>query len=237
MRLYDSPRIHYVGAMKFWHDLKSYDDGQVIQQEARQRVEQSGKLEIHGFEFQKVITLGRRASLEQDLQVEAEFLLHHGFSIRHVDRGGEATLHNPGQLVIYPIVNLRTLGLTVREFVAALQNTTVDLLKAYGVSAGLIEGCPGVYTSKGKIGFVGVRIQRSVTTHGLSLNVANNLDDFQMIRSCGVLRPKLDKLREWAVDATNKELHAKWSELFLKRLLLDQIPRSGLSHGPFDLRS
>ena len=223
--------------MKFWHGRVSYKEGLLIQEEASLRVQASGQPEIHGFEFDPVITLGRRASVEQDLCFDKAILEQKGFSVFHVDRGGEATLHNPGQLVIYPIVHLRALDLGVREFVESLQISTVELLKAQGVNAGLIQGCPGIYTSKGKIGFVGVRIQNSVSTHGLALNVSNNLEDFHNIRSCGILRPQLDRLQDWPVNASNKELHLRWSELFLKRLLLDQEQRSGLTHEPFPARS
>lgn len=223
--------------MKFWHGHVPYNQGLLIQEQARLRVQQSGGIEIHGFEFEPVITLGRRASVDQDLCFDQDSLKKKGFSVFHVERGGEATLHNPGQLVIYPVVNLRALNLTVREFVESLQNTIVDLLKSYGVNSGLIQGCPGVYTAKGKIGFVGVRIQNSVSTHGLALNVCNDLEDFQNIRSCGVLRPQLDRLQDWQIDASNKALHLRWSELFLKRLLLDQEQPAGLTHEPFDLRS
>ena len=223
--------------MKFWHGRVSYKEGQLIQEESSLRVQVSGQPEIHGFEFDPVITLGRRASPEQDLCFDKSVLEQKGFSVFHVDRGGEATLHNPGQLVIYPIVNLRSLNLGVRDFVEIIQDSTVELLKAYGVNSGLIPGYPGVYTSKGKIGFIGVRIQNSVSTHGLSLNVSNELEDFHNIRSCGILRPQLDRLHEWSVNASNKELHLRWSEVFLKRLLLDQEQPSRLTHEPFPARS
>lgn len=223
--------------MKFWHGLSDYQHGQAIQEQASARVEQMRGCELHGFEFQPTITLGRRAILESDVLEGAEQLRERAFSVYHVDRGGEATLHNPGQLVIYPIVDLRALNFAVRQFIEYLELTTVQWLAAYGVEAGVKKGCPGVYTSRGKIGFVGVRIRRGVSTHGISINVKNNLQDFQMIRSCGVLRPSLDRLADWNIDAENKLLFLHWSELFFSGLLLDRKPFPRLTHGPFVLRS
>jgi len=223
--------------MRFWHGLQTYDQGLSTQEMARERVEDCGQTEVHGFEFQPVITLGKRAQKESDL-LESEILIKEkGFSVRHVDRGGEATLHAPGQLVVYPIVNLRELNMGARNYIEGLQITTMRLLNAYGIECGVKSGCPGVYTARGKIAFIGVRIQRGVSTHGLSINVRNDLNDFQSIRSCGVQRATLDRMIDWNADASNNILFQQWSELFLNGLLLDRKQAPRLTHEPFQARS
>lgn len=224
--------------MRFWHGLQTYDQGLSTQEMARERVEDSGQTEVHGFEFHSVITLGKRAQKESDLLTSEIQIKEKGFSVRHVDRGGEATLHNPGQIVIYPIVNLRTLGMGVRDYIEGLQITTVRLLNAYGIECVVKSDCPGVYTSRGKIGFIGVRIRHGVSTHGLSINVRNDLRDFQNIRSCGEQSPSLDRMVDWRADASNNILFQQWSELFLNGLLLDRKRAPRLTHEPFQtLRS
>ena len=111
-----------------------------------------------------------------------------------VPRGGGATLHSPGQLVIYPLVQLRTLGLGVRQWVRILLQITQSFLQDMGVSSSIDMQQPGLYTSAGKIAFVGLKITQGISTHGLAINVHNDLKLFQHIQACGQNNLKLDKL-------------------------------------------
>jgi lipoyl(octanoyl) transferase len=101
-----------------------------------------------------------------------------------VKRGGDVTYHGPGQLVGYPIVDVRRLG--ARRFVEGLEASLVDCLASMGVDARRKRGCVGVWTPKGKIASIGVRLSRGISTHGFALNVSNDLAPFARIHPCGV---------------------------------------------------
>lgn len=139
---------------------------------------------IFGLEHPPVITLGVRGRETLDLSAEVATVQGAGWPVFRIDRGGQATLHSPGQLVIYPILPVTLWGGT-REFVRMLLETTADLLRAHGVEAWANECKAGVFTPSGKIGFCGLRIQQGVSRHGLALNVQNDLSAFRWIRPCG----------------------------------------------------
>ena len=103
-----------------------------------------------------------------------------------IPRGGETTFHGPGQLVAYPILALRPLGIGARAYVEALEDSMVAVAGAYGVAAhGRVPGRTGVWVGERKLGAVGVRISGGVTTHGLALNVDTDLSAFDAIVPCG----------------------------------------------------
>ncbi len=137
---------------------------------------------VLGFEpLRPVVTLGKRAGDE----ARAE-----GFEYFSLDRGGQATIHNPGQLVIFPVCTVES----VRAWVERLWRTTERTLADFGVRAEWDESCPGLYTAYGKIVSLGVRVRERVSTHGLAINVANRLEDFQKIQACGVRNAKMDRI-------------------------------------------
>ncbi len=102
-----------------------------------------------------------------------------------VDRGGQVTYHGPGQWVIYLLVDLRRLGLGVRDLVTAIEQSLVSLLSEYGIEAAARAGAPGVYVSEEKIASLGLRVRRGCSYHGLALNVDMDLEPFQRINPCG----------------------------------------------------
>ncbi|HEX7897755.1 MAG TPA: lipoyl(octanoyl) transferase LipB [Planctomycetota bacterium] len=127
-------------------------------------------------EHPPVFTLGRNG--------KASNVLDPGdIPVVRVDRGGDVTYHGPGQLVGYPILDVRRLG--VRRFVEGLEASVVDVLGVLGVTARRKRGCVGVWTAKGKIASIGVRVSRGVSTHGFALNVSNDLAPFGRIHPCG----------------------------------------------------
>ncbi len=135
-------------------------------------------------EHPAVFTLGRRSKPE-DILVPRETLVALGAHVVEVDRGGEITFHGPGQLVGYPIVNLRDWGGPLR-YVRALEATLINSLAEFGVSAHRIEGLTGVWVGDEKIAAIGVRISGGVTSHGFALNVNTDLRWFQYIVPCGI---------------------------------------------------
>jgi lipoyl(octanoyl) transferase len=127
-------------------------------------------------EHPPVFTLGRNG--------KASNVLNPGdIPVVRVDRGGDVTYHGPGQLVGYPLIDVRRLG--VRRFVTGLEASLVDCLASMGVAARRRDGCVGVWASKGKIASLGVRVSRGVSTHGFALNVSNDLEPFGRIHPCG----------------------------------------------------
>jgi len=136
-------------------------------------------------EHNPVITFGRSGSSEHLLASPAA-LRREGIEVFEVERGGDVTYHGPGQLVVYPIVDLRAHGRDVRGFVRGLESAMIDALTDLGVGAARREGYPGVWVSDRKIASIGVYVSGWVTRHGLALNVAVNPRHFAMIRPCGL---------------------------------------------------
>jgi lipoate-protein ligase B len=141
-------------------------------------------------EHDPVLTLGRGGDPRHVRASPAE-LAGRGIELIPVERGGEVTYHGPGQLVAYPIVRLADRGLLVRPFVRALEAALVAACAAHGVRAERREGHPGCWCQPGganprKIGALGLRIERGVSYHGIALNVAPDLRDFELIDPCGM---------------------------------------------------
>jgi lipoyl(octanoyl) transferase len=171
--------------------------------EERQRGEIADVLLL--LEHSPVYTRGRRSSPEE-LPMGAEWYERQGIEVRDTDRGGRVTYHGPGQLVAYPIASLRPYGDDIHEYVRRLERVTIGALADHGVEATTIEGLTGVWTAgrradmssqarhigpptpggARKIGSIGVHVSRGVTTHGLAVNVSNDLQPFEWIVPCGI---------------------------------------------------
>jgi lipoyl(octanoyl) transferase len=139
-------------------------------------------------EHPAIYTRGRRSTPEE-LPMAEEWYAMQGIEVRDTDRGGRVTYHGPGQLVAYPIVDLRAYGDDVHEFVRRLEQVAISSLAEHGVGAQTIEGLTGVWTEdepSRKIGSIGVHVSRGITTHGLSINVNNDLQPFEWIVPCGI---------------------------------------------------
>jgi lipoyl(octanoyl) transferase len=139
-------------------------------------------------EHPHVITLGRNGHME-NLLASGEILARAGISFHPTDRGGDVTYHGPGQLVGYPILDLREWKRDVGAYVRALEQTIIDTLADYGIAAGRIPKLTGVWVGERKIAAIGVHLSRWVTSHGFALNVSTDLSYFQYIVPCGLTRP------------------------------------------------
>jgi len=116
----------------------------------------------------------------------AEHILAPGdIPVIQVDRGGQVTYHGPGQIVAYPLIDIKRLGMGVRALVAGIEQAIIGVLRDYGVDAGLIAGAPGVYIDGVKIASLGLRIRKGRSFHGLAFNVDMDLEPFQRINPCG----------------------------------------------------
>jgi lipoyl(octanoyl) transferase len=135
-------------------------------------------------EHPHVYTLGRRGS-DADILVGPERLAALGVEVAHVDRGGEVTYHGPGQLVGYPIVNLREWGGGPLSYVRALESMLIVTLAELGINAESEDRPTGVWIGDAKVAAIGVRVSKGVTTHGFALNVDPDLSFFEHIVPCG----------------------------------------------------
>jgi lipoate-protein ligase B len=132
-----------------------------------------------------VFTIGRFRGGE-DISVPQETLARDGIAVFRTNRGGDITYHGPGQLVGYPILNLRENGLGVREYIRKLEATITQTLQALGIQGHRVAEYPGVWVDEKKICSVGIHVSRHITTHGFALNVSNNLRYFRYVRPCGL---------------------------------------------------
>jgi lipoyl(octanoyl) transferase len=132
-----------------------------------------------------VITLGRGAK-EEHVLLSREALALQGVEVHETGRGGDVTYHGPGQLVAYPIVDLKPDRQDVRKYVGALEEVMIRIAAGYGITAGRVAGLNGTWVGNNKLGAVGVRIRRWVTMHGLAINVSTALDAFDLIVPCGI---------------------------------------------------
>lgn len=173
-----------------------YEEAFELQKEmARQRIE--GKIDDHLLllEHPPVITVGRNAGLENIL-ADSQFLEKEGISVIQTDRGGDVTYHGPGQLVGYPILNLKKMRSDVQWYVSQLEESIIETLQNFSIQAPRVKGMRGVWVEGYKIASIGVRISKWVTHHGFALNVNTNLSHFELIRPCGLVEVKMTSMEK-----------------------------------------
>ena len=129
-------------------------------------------------EHEPVFTLGQAGKPEHVLAAG-------DIPVLAVDRGGQVTYHGPGQVVAYPLIDLRRAGLGVRELVHRIEQAVIDTLAGFGIAGQRREGAPGVYVGEAKVAALGLRVRRGCSFHGLSFNVAMDLEPYARINPCG----------------------------------------------------
>jgi lipoyl(octanoyl) transferase len=177
-------------------------------------------------EHDPVFTLGQAGK-------EEHVLMPGDIPVIQVDRGGQVTYHGPGQLVLYPLLDLRRLKVGVREYVDKIEQATIDTLAEWNIDGARRDGAPGIYVNGAKVMALGIRVRRGCTFHGLAFNIAMDLEPFNRINPCGYaglqVTSMLDLGGPSGLDA-------------VKPVLIEQIARQfGLavatSPAPDDLRS
>ena len=161
-------RLGLVEYAPTWQDMQSFTD---------RRDEQTAD-EIWFLQHPPVYTLGLNGSPEH-------LLAPADIPVINIDRGGQVTFHGPGQLVVYPLINLRKQQLGVRELVSALEQSVIDLVADYGIEAKPRADAPGVYVDGRKLASLGLRIRRGCSYHGLAFNIDMDLEPFSRINPCG----------------------------------------------------
>lgn len=166
-----------------------------------------------------VFTLGFHGQPE-NLLADEKMLLERNCECIRIERGGDITYHGPGQLIVYPILDLEKRGIGVKRYIYLLEEAVISLLKEYGIDAGRIEGATGVWLDKGlpserKICAIGVKVSRSITMHGLALNVNTDLSAFSLINPCGFVDKGVTSMEVEKGDKINmEEVKTKLTSIF-----------------------
>lgn len=200
--LHDFGRLDYAAAIGLQHDLV----------ERRKRGEIPDQLLI--VEHSHVITMGRNAHAE-NLLASPEILERAGIELHSTDRGGDVTYHGPGQIVGYPIFDLRDWKRDVVAYLRALEQVLIETLGEFALGAGRRPGATGVWVGDAKIAAIGVHISRWVTSHGFALNVDTDLNYFKYIVPCGLTQP-VTSMRALGSRASRQEVAAVIADAFAR---------------------
>ena len=166
-----------------------------------------------------VITLGVRGSSRAHITATDALLASRGVDVHDTGRGGDVTYHGPGQIVGYPILDLRPDRCDVHRYVRDLEEVMIRVCRDYGIPAGRVDGMSGAWAGADKIGAIGVRISRWITSHGFAFNVNTNLEDFRLIIPCGIADRGVTSLqrllvRPISIEEVEDRIIARFAEVF-----------------------
>jgi len=167
--------------------------------------------EVWFCEHPPVFTMGLNASREH-------LLAPGDIPVVQIDRGGQVTYHGPGQLMVYPLIDIRRANIGVRKLVTALEQSVVDLAAEYDVEAAARPDAPGVYVDGDKLASVGLRIRRGASFHGMALNVDTDLEPFSRINPCGYAELEMTDLHRLGIELQLEETSDKLLSHLLKHL-------------------
>jgi lipoyl(octanoyl) transferase len=163
-----------------------------------------------------VITIGKSGKLENILAPEK--IEERNIRVIFTDRGGDITYHGPGQLVVYPIINLRNQGIGLSGYVWKLEETVIQLLSCFGIDGSRVEKMRGVWVGEEKIAALGIHLSRWISKHGLALNVNTDLDPFDLINPCGTGRKATSMARilgrELSMEEVESMMIRSFAEVF-----------------------
>jgi lipoyl(octanoyl) transferase len=197
-------KTSYLGRQDYvplWHRMQKFTDER----------DATTPDEIWFCEHPPVFTLGLNASKEH-------LLAPGDIPVVQIDRGGQVTFHGPGQLMVYPLIDIKRANIGVRKLVTALEQSVVDLAADYGVEAAARADAPGVYVAGNKLASVGLRIRRGCSFHGMALNVDVDLEPFTRINPCGYAELEMTDLQRLGIDLQLDETHVKLLPHFLQHL-------------------
>ncbi len=197
-------KTRYLGRQEYvplWHAMQKFTDER----------DESTPDEIWFCEHPPVFTMGLNASREH-------LLAPGDIPVVQIDRGGQVTYHGPGQLMVYPLIDIRRANIGVRTLVTALEQSVVDLAADYAVEAEARPDAPGVYVDGDKLASVGLRIRRGASFHGMALNVDTDLEPFSRINPCGYTELEMTDLHRLGIELQLKEASEKLLPKFLQHL-------------------
>ncbi|NRD72561.1 lipoyl(octanoyl) transferase LipB [Shewanella sp. VB17] len=183
--------VRFLGTQDYesvWHAMQEYTDNR----------DNASPDELWLVEHPPVFTQGQAG--------KSEHILDPGdIPVIQVDRGGQVTYHGPGQLVAYPLINIKRLNIGVRQLVTNIENSIVMMLKHYQVNAYAKADAPGVYIDERKVASLGLRIRKGCSFHGLALNVDMDMSPFQRINPCGYAGLEMAQCKQVGGPQTVKE--------------------------------
>lgn len=218
-------RVHRLGLTDYGQ-ASHFQDRLV---EARLRVEIPDTLVL--LEHPSTLTLGREDD-GRHLLVDREALTRQEITLVTTDRGGSITWHGPGQVVGYPIIDLKRRGSDIKKYIQDLEEVLIVVLADFGLSAGRDDDHVGVWVGLDKIAAIGVRVRRGVTKHGFALNVNNDLAAFSLINPCGITDRGVTSMakllkRNVSLEAVRDRIEIRFAEVF--GLTLDDKPAGDCS--------
>lgn len=188
---------------------------------AEQRKRGEGQDRLLLLEHPHVLTLGRNARRDNLLAPPGR-LRELGVEVHEIDRGGDITYHGPGQVVGYPVIDLREWKRDVVAYVRGIERSVIAALARFGIESCTEQGATGVWTTKGKICAIGVHISRWVTTHGFALNWRTDLDYFGLIVPCGLRRP-VTSMAAMGVEQPLEMVHRALAEEFAREFGYERV--------------
>jgi len=165
--------------------LIGFEEALKLQMAAKDEVQSGGEATLFLLEHRPVYTLGANFHSENLLKSE-EDLIRNGFEVVKTDRGGDVTFHGPGQLVVYPVVDLNSLGRDLHLWLRQLESTVIRVLQELGVAGRRFPPHTGVWVGDEKVAAIGIKVSRWVSTHGIAINCENDLSPFENIVPCGI---------------------------------------------------
>ena len=197
-------RIRSLGRREFepvWRDMQRFTNDRTV----------ATPDEIWFTEHPPVFTLGLNASRKH-------LLAPGDIPVVQIDRGGQVTYHGPGQLMIYPLLDLRRAGLNIRELVSGLERSVVDLAREFCIEASARREAPGVYVGDRKLASIGLRVRRGASYHGMALNVDLDLEPFSRINPCGYQGLRMIDLARLGVTENMESIAARLETHLLRNL-------------------
>ena len=187
-----------------WREMQDFTDTR----------DESTPDEIWFVEHPPVFTMGLNASKEH-------LLAPGDIPVVQIDRGGQVTYHGPGQLMVYPLIDLKRANIGVRKLVTALEQSVVDLAAEFDVAAVARADAPGVYVAGDKLASVGLRIRRGSSFHGMALNVDADLEPFTRTNPCGYAELKMTDLKHLGIGLSLEDAAQRLLPHFLRHLGLE----------------
>lgn len=168
-------------------------------------------------EHEPVFTLGQAGKPEH-------VLMPGDIPVLHVDRGGQVTYHGPGQIVLYPLLDLRRLKVGVKDYVCKVEQAMIDTLADWNIEAVRRAGAPGVYVGDAKIGALGIRVRHGCTFHGLAFNIAMDLEPFRRINPCGYAGLQVTSLADLGGPSGPDGVKPRLVEHLARLFALETVP-------------
>jgi lipoyl(octanoyl) transferase len=204
------PLVRWLGRVPYeptWRDMQQFTESRAA----------ATRDEIWLLEHDPVFTLGMNAD-------PSHVLAPGDIPVVRIDRGGQVTYHGPGQLVVYPLIDVRRAGLGVRALVSALEGAAIDYAASFGIRAQCRANAPGVYVNGAKLASVGLRVRRNGSYHGLALNINMELEPFGRINPCGYQGLTMTQLSALGGERDVQRAAADFAPRLLARLKAPSVP-------------